>query len=558
MKKKWILGVLLAGALFGMTGCGMKMDYSALDKIVNGTKDEAVSGETEEKKKPEVYSRHNISEASVGDCVIFGSYEQDNNLRNGKEQIEWIVLDETDGKKLLISRYILDSRYYSKEAFQTWDKSSLRVWLNKDFYNEAFSEREKKYIAATSLSNPDNTYYEELVKPYATVDVIFLLGAEEAEAYKNASATAAIMTEGVVSTAYARANGLRLLKMSEQGESYWCVLRSCGYHDAYAALISANGTIDRGGISISEEGLGVRPVLWICEKEQAKAPSYIPGAEREEASDNNTDENTQGNTGEDAKGDEPQDNQEISPKPEVTKAPSEDNPKVTKAPSEPEVKPTKAPVVEKEEKPEQEAFKYVTFGSYEQDNNTDNGKEAIEWIVLEEKGGKALLVSRYILDANHVEQFYDIWEERPIRTWLNEEFYNTAFSKKEKKSVIESEIANPDNDGYDVLESETKELVFLLSVNEVERYFGENDSVYGNSRLATSATAYAVAQGVRVMEYGGIGDGNSDWDLRSNGYHEGYAAWVNDCGQTYAGGHAQAENRGIRPAIYVDAAELED
>lgn len=554
MKRKIFLGVMLTGLLFGMSGCGAKVDYSALDKIVNGTKDEVVSGVTEGEKKPEVYSRHNISKATVGDRVVFGSYEQDNNERNGKEQIEWVVLDEKDGKKLLISRYILDSRYYSKEAFQKWESSSLRSWLNKDFYEEAFSEKEKKYIAATALNNPDNKYYEELVKPYVTTDVIFLLGAEEAEAYKNATATAGIMTEGVISTAYARANGLQLLKMGEQTESYWCFLRSCGYHDAYAALISTNGTIDRGGISISEEGIGVRPVLWMCEEEQAKAPSYIPVAKKEEVSDDNSGDNTQGNTENNEREEETGDNQGSSPTPEVTKAPVTQKPKATKAPSEQEAKPTKTPAVEKEE----ESFKYVTFGSYEQDNNPDNGKEAIEWLVLEEKGGKALLVSRYILDANHVEEFYDIWEERPIRTWLNEEFYNAAFSKQEKKSVIESKIANPDNDGYDVKASETKERVFLLSVNEVERYFGENDSVYGNSRLATSATAYAVAQGVRVMEYGGIGDGNSDWDLRSNGYHEGYAAWVNDCGQTYAGGHAQAENRGIRPAIYIDAAELED
>ena len=41
----------------------------------------------------------------------------------------------------------------------------------------------------------------------------------------------------------------------------------------------------------------------------------------------------------------------------------------------------------------------VTFGSYEQDNNSENGSEPIEWLMLEQKDGKALLVSRYGLDA---------------------------------------------------------------------------------------------------------------------------------------------------------------
>lgn len=42
----------------------------------------------------------------------------------------------------------------------------------------------------------------------------------------------------------------------------------------------------------------------------------------------------------------------------------------------------------------------VRFGSYEQDNDTSNGKEPIEWIVLsvDEEQGRALLLSRYVLD----------------------------------------------------------------------------------------------------------------------------------------------------------------
>jgi len=41
---------------------------------------------------------------------------------------------------------------------------------------------------------------------------------------------------------------------------------------------------------------------------------------------------------------------------------------------------------------------YITFGAYEQDNNTLNGKGTIEWLVLEVKNGKALVISKYALD----------------------------------------------------------------------------------------------------------------------------------------------------------------
>ena len=41
----------------------------------------------------------------------------------------------------------------------------------------------------------------------------------------------------------------------------------------------------------------------------------------------------------------------------------------------------------------------VTFGSYEQDNDTSNGKEPLEWIVLSYQDGKSLLISKYGLDC---------------------------------------------------------------------------------------------------------------------------------------------------------------
>jgi len=194
---------------------------------------------------------------------------------------------------------------------------------------------------------------------------------------------------------------------------------------------------------------------------------------------------------------------------------------------------------------------YVVFGAYEQDNNPDNGKEKIEWLVLEKEYGEMLLISKYILDANHVEEFYDIWEKRPLRTWLNEEFYDEAFSEDEKSKIIKSRFENPDNEGYSVSGGATEDYVSLLSVNEARRYFGEDDSVYGNSRLFARATEYAVARGVAVNTSAGFGKGNSAWDLRSNGYHSGYVAWVSDTGTIYDGGHAQAENEGIRPIIRI-------
>lgn len=101
----------------------------------------------------------------------------------------------------------------------------------------------------------------------------------------------------------------------------------------------------------------------------------------------------------------------------------------------------------------------VMFGSYEQDNNEDNGAEPIEWIVLDTDGAKTLLLSKYVL----TEEFFDLgdytqvtWYTSDIFLWLNSEFLNDAFSADEREQIINSEYGN----------------VFLLSFDEAIKYFG--------------------------------------------------------------------------------------
>ena len=56
--------------------------------------------------------------------IVFGSYEQDGNTKNGKEPIEWEVLGENDNGILVVSRYILDCQPYNKKStgvfWETW------------------------------------------------------------------------------------------------------------------------------------------------------------------------------------------------------------------------------------------------------------------------------------------------------------------------------------------------------------------------------------------------------------------------------------------------------
>ena len=82
--------------------------------------------------------KEGLKDISVGKTIKFGSYEQDNNTSNGKEAIEWLVLDVQGNKVFLVSRYNLDVQPYNKTSGSvTWEKCTLRTWLNNDFLNHA-------------------------------------------------------------------------------------------------------------------------------------------------------------------------------------------------------------------------------------------------------------------------------------------------------------------------------------------------------------------------------------------------------------------------------------
>ena len=124
-----------------------------------------------------------LKEAKAGDIVTYGTYEQDGDYDNGKEAIEWIVLDKQDGKLLLISRYALAEMSYDYKGEEvTWEKCSLRKWLNDMFVKEAFSDKEIKHIPTIKVTADKNPTFD--TDPgNDTEDQVFLLSIPEVEKY---------------------------------------------------------------------------------------------------------------------------------------------------------------------------------------------------------------------------------------------------------------------------------------------------------------------------------------------------------------------------------------
>ncbi len=195
-----------------------------------------------------------IKNIKAGDTYTFGSYEQDNDIANGAEDIEWLVLDRQEDKILIISKYGLDAKPYNKEKIDiTWENCTLRSWLNDDFYNTAFSSDEKKAVAETSVSADKNPKYD--TNPgNSTTDNVFLLSITEANKYF--SSDSARQCEP---TDYAVANGAYT---SDSGTCWWW-LRSPGCVQDYAACVNDHGTVRVYGYYVYYDCGCVRPALWI-------------------------------------------------------------------------------------------------------------------------------------------------------------------------------------------------------------------------------------------------------------------------------------------------------
>ena len=162
---------------------------------------------------------------------------------------------------------------------------------------------------------------------------------------------------------------------------------------------------------------------------------------------------------------------------------------------------------------------FLKFGSYEQDNYIEAGKEPIEWKVLAIKGDKMLVLSVRGLDAPRFNPRDCSGSE--IRSWLNETFADSAFTSAEK-----SRIATFNNDIYDRNSRNTGDLVSLLSASEVTEYFPkESDRMVYPTRYAKArgAETYSESeneagngagrwwlQGYRKVEYDGTIKGYSD------------------------------------------------
>ncbi|MDR3075500.1 MAG: DUF6273 domain-containing protein [Candidatus Methanoplasma sp.] len=173
---------------------------------------------------------------------VFGNFPQ--SKKGAIEPIQWRVLDRRDGAVLLISEFVLDRLPFDSGTANNWAESGVRKWLNTEFFNTAFNEKEKSAILETEHVNNAGGNTE---------DKVFMLSAEEAQTYfKNDGDRQTIKTKYAMK---------RLWIHKAERYAYWW-LRSQSVYAGGAVVVNAAGHI-HDGMKIGTDVVGVRPCVWI-------------------------------------------------------------------------------------------------------------------------------------------------------------------------------------------------------------------------------------------------------------------------------------------------------
>ena len=247
----------LLTALLGLLGAGQIWAENGTTSGTSSTRRGAVVGGT----------AANIG-GGQADNLYFGTYQQSSDGNGGYniDPIKWRVLENAEGQLFLISDQNLDVfQYHTDWEEITWERSTMRSWLNgygasennggdsgtdytsDNFIGAAFSEKEQKAIAETTVVNDDNPNHNT-DGGNNTTDKIFLLSIAEAS---NSSYFADDASRISTNTAYVADGG--------KGNRWW--LRSPGIGVYYAASVAGNGDVDNAGDYGDEENRAVRPAF---------------------------------------------------------------------------------------------------------------------------------------------------------------------------------------------------------------------------------------------------------------------------------------------------------
>ena len=513
------------------------------------------------------------------------------------EPLKWRVLNASTG--LLVCDSIIDSQAYNNYVLfadneywkdsdknyyaSNWEYSSLRAWLNNDFYKTAFSKTQQDRIKELTRENESTNSSKYDSNP--TSDKITLLSYNDVlnTSYGFSSSSDAYDTARQrKGTDYAKCQGLLVysdLGSSYNETSYWWLHSPCDSIEA--ADITICGSVNSYGENVNFIYEGVVPALNLSVSSSAS---------------DGTGSNDSVFTGTEATGSiinfgsYPQskvtDSATISALDSITK-----NWKSYKYYSgtgewdDGNMTPSDymlyadflyggekyRAVTFSEYRPFSTGGTSSTSNSYQDDNGyyTNNvyyfKYEPLKWRVLDASTG--LIVCDSAIDSqpyNNFVLFADYehwgdsnkmhyasnWEYSSLREWLNNDFYKTAFSKAQQDRIKELTRENKStyNSKYD--SNPTSDKITLLSYDDV---LNTSYGFSSDTARQRKGTDYAKCQGLYVSS---SYRGKSWWRLRSPGSSGSAAAVDYDGWASSSHCSVHSTNDGVVPALNLTQSKI--
>ena len=475
------------------------------------------------------------------------------------EPLTWTVLDPDEG--YVMSNIAIDAQayenfsYYDPDSFDSasgpmvyngkdckylandWSKCSLREWLNRDFFNTAFTAEEKAQIGKTYLDNTNS--FSPKYDGAGTFDKIFTISFYDAinsDYGFDEDGSRSDFARIRPATDYAMCQGADVVSYTGGNIPYWW-LRTTGLYGAFAFGVATGGWIVSSGggyYNVNRTDNAVVPAF----KFNPKTPTLAKGSKIEFGS-------------------YPQ--SEVTDADEVAKleADSENYLWVsykyysgTGNSTDGKMEPGDF-MLYKDFYSGGEMFRAVTFSEYRPgtggglkgdvfSNQKDNDYhpnnvyyfkyEPLTWRVLDPDEGYVMCDN--IIDSQSYQNFVirkddklynskdftnyvSDWETCSLRQWLNKTFYNTAFSREEKMLIGTTFLENNSPDGT-WFGTDTGDKIFILSFDDVinSAYgFDPSKSEFDEARKV-KGTDYSKCQGVYISQ------GYPHWWLRTPGNAE--------------------------------------
>lgn len=503
------------------------------------------------------------------------------------EPLTWTVLDPEEG--FVMSNIAIDAQafenfsYYDPDSYDSalgqrvynskdckylandWSKSSLREWLNKDFYNTAFTAEEKAQIGKTYLDN--NNPFSPKYDCAGTFDKIFTISFYDAinsDYGFDEDGSSSDFARIKPATDYAMCQGADVVSYTGGNIPYWW-LRTTGFYGTFAFGVAPGGWIVSSGsgyYNVNRTDNAVVPAF----KFNPKTPTLAKGSKIEFGS-------------------YPQ--SEVTDADEVAKleADSENYLWVsykyysgTGNSTDGKMEPGDF-MLYKDFYSGGEMFRAVTFSEYRPgtggglkgdvfSNQKDNDYhpnnvyyfkyEPLTWRVLDPDEG--YIMCDNVIDSQSYQNFVirkddklynskdftnyvSDWETCSLRQWLNKTFYNTAFSREEKMLIGTTFLENNSPDGT-WFGTDTGDKIFILSFDDVinSAYgFDSSKSEFDEARKL-KATDYSKCQGVYISQ------GYPHWWLRTPGNAEAVYL-VSSYGWAALGQGVYGTGVGVVPAL---------